>query len=210
LLGREAFVPKGEDPDTFIHGHGPAALEKILDEAVPLADYYFSSLKQRFGMSLEGKSQIASEVSRLLTKVNNPVDMDLLVRRAVDTLGVREEVLRRPIVRPGDSPESKRTTKALPATVSPMRDDVAERLMVSFPAVLRTVEKEQEARQWLCSKWQTVVDLILAEWQERGQVDIFRLAQRVDPDQAPEVTALALQGESIVETECDKMAADCL
>jgi hypothetical protein len=165
-------------------------------------------------MSLEGKSQIASEVSRLLTKVSNPVDMDLLVQRAVDTLGVREEVLRRPLMRPGYSLESKRTTKALPAAVSPMRDDVAERslvsLMLRFPAVLRTLEKEQEARQWLCSKWQTVVDLILAEWRERGQVDVFRLAQRVDPDQAPEITALALQGESIVETECDKMAADCL
>src|SRR5262245_63991983 len=89
MLGRAAFLPMGEDPDTFIHGHGPSALEKIIDEEVPLADYYFSSLKQRFGMSLEGKRQIASEVSRLLTKVNNPVDMDLLVARAVDTMGVR-------------------------------------------------------------------------------------------------------------------------
>ena len=214
LLGRAAFLPKGEDPDTFIHGHGPAALEKILDEAVPLADYYFSSLKQRFGMSLEGKSQIASEVSRLLAKVSNPVDMDLLVRRAVDTLGVREEVLRRPIVSPGYSLESKRPPKALPATVSPIRDDIAERslvsLMLRFPAVLRTVENEPDARQWLSSKWQTVVDLMLAEWQERGQVDVFRLAQRVDPDQAPEITALALEGESLLEAECDKMAADCL
>src|SRR5262245_63232971 len=82
--------------------------------------------------------------------------------------------------------------------------------MLRFPVVLRTVENEPDARQWLSSKWQTVVDLMLAEWQERGQVDVFRLAQRVDPDQAPEITALALEGESILEAECDKMAADCL
>jgi DNA primase len=214
LLGRAAFLPKDEDPDTYIHGHGPEALEKILDEAVPLADYHFSSLTQRFGMSLEGKSQIAGEVSRLLTKVNNPIDVDLLVRRAVDTLGVREEVLRRPIVTPGYSLRSKMIPKALSATPSPFRDDIAERslvsLMLRFPAVLRAVEKEGEARQWLSSKWQAVFDLILAEWQERRQVDVFRVAQRVHPDQAPEITALALQGESILETESDKMAADCL
>jgi DNA primase len=214
LLGRAAFLPKGEDPDTYIHGHGPEALEKILEEAVPLADYYFSSLKQRFGMSLEGKSQIASEVSRLLTKVNNPIEVDLLVRRAVDTLGVREEVLRRRVVTPGYSLGSKMPPKAMPATPSPIRDDIAERslvsLMLRFPAVLRAVEKEGEARQWLSSKWQAVVDLILAEWQERRQVDVFRVAQRVNPDQAPEITELALQGESILETECDEMAADCL
>jgi DNA primase len=213
-LGRAAFLPKDEDPDTYIHGHGPEALEKILDEAVPLADYHFSSLTQRFGMSLEGKSQIAGEVSRLLTKVNNPIDVDLLVRRAVDTLGVREEVLRRPIVTPGYSLRSKMIPKALSPTPSPIRDDIAERslvsLMLRFPAVLRAVEKEGEARQWLSSKWQAVFDLILAEWQERRQVDVFRVAQRVHPDQAPEITALALQGESILETESDKMAADCL
>jgi hypothetical protein len=179
-----------------------------------LADYYFSSLKQRFGMSLEGKSQIASEVSRLLTKVSNPIEVDLLVRRAVDTLGVREEVLRRPVVTPGYSLGSKRTPQDSPATPSPIRDDIAERslvsLMLRFPAVLGSVEKEGEARQWLSSKWQAVVDLILAEWQERRQVDVFRVAQRVHPDQAAEITALALQGESILETESDKMAADCL
>jgi DNA primase len=214
LLGRAAFLPKAEDPDTYIHSHGPEALEKILDQAVPLADYYFSWLKERFGMSLEGKSQIASEVSRLLTKVGNPIDMDLLVRRAVDTLGVREEVLRRPVATPGYALGPKMVRQVLPATASPIRDDIAERSLVSLmlrsPSVLLAVEKESEARQWLSSKWQAVVDLILIEWQERRQVDVFRVAQRVDPDQAPEIAALALQGESIPETECDKMAADCL
>ena len=214
LWGRAAFLPKDEDPDTYIHSHGPEALEKIVEQAVPLADYYFSWLKQRFGMSLEGKSQIAGEVSRLLTKVSNPIEVDLLVQRAVDTLGVREEVLRRPMATPGYPPRAKRSPQSLPATASPMRDDMAERslvsLMLRFPTVLRAVEKEGEVRQWLSSKWGDVVDLILAEWQEQRQVDVVRVAQRVPPDQAPDITALALQGENIPETECDKMAADCL
>ena len=214
LLGRAAFLPKGEDPDSYIHRHGPAALEKILEGAVPLADYYFSWLKQRFGMSLEGKSQIASEVSRVLTKVSNPIDVDLLVRRAVDTLGVREEVLRRQFAMTGGSLGSKVSPKALPATVSPIRDDVAERslvsLMLRFPAALRMFKQEAEARHWLSSKWQGMVDFILAEWQEREQVDVFRVAQRVHPDQAAEITALALQAENISESECSKMAEDCL
>lgn len=214
LLGRAAFLPKGEDPDSYIHRHGPAALEKILEGAVPLADYYFSWLKERFGMSLEGKSQIASEVSRVLTKVSNPIDVDLLVRRAVDTLGVREDVLRRPFAMTGRSLGSKVPPKTLPATVSPIRDDVAERslvsLMLRFPAALRMFEEEAEARHWLSSKWQGMVDFILAEWQEREQVDVFRLAQRVHPDQAAEISALALQAENISESECSKMAEDCL
>jgi DNA primase len=211
LLGRAAFLPKGEDPDTFVHSRGPEALERVLEQAVPLADYYFSSLEQRFGMGLEGKSQIASEVSRLLVKITNPFEMDLLVRRAVDTLGIREELLRRPApYRAG----AKMTGKVLSETVSDVRDDVAERslvsLMLCFPAVLRHVAEEPDVMQWLGSKWQGVVDVILAEWQERGKADVFRVAQKVAPDQASQLAALALQGESIPQAECAKMATDCL
>jgi DNA primase len=46
LFGQAAFLPNGEDPDTFIRSHGKAALEAILERAIPLADYYFSWLER--------------------------------------------------------------------------------------------------------------------------------------------------------------------
>jgi DNA primase len=212
LLGRAAFLPAGEDPDTFVHSHGPDALEKILGQAIPLADYYFSWLKQRFGMSLEGKSQIASEVSRLLAKLSKPIEVDLLVQRAVDTLGIREELLRR-APDAGYRPGAKTTVHASSEKPSQSRDDIAEQslvcLMLRGSSILRAVDKEREMRQWLSPKWRDIIDLILAEWQERGEVDVFRVAQKANPDSAGQITALALQGESIPEIECDRMAADC-
>jgi DNA primase len=213
LLGRAAFLPAGEDPDTFVHSHGPEGLEQILDHAIPLADYYFSWLKQRFGMSLEGKSQIASEVGRLLAKLSNPFELDLLVQRAVDTLGIREELLRRSAPSSGYRPGGKSAIQASSGKSSESRDDIAEQSLVSLmlrgSSVLRAVEKEKEIRQWLSPKWRNIVDLILGEWQEQGKVDVFRIAQKADPDTAGQITALVLQGESISEIECDRIAADC-
>jgi DNA primase len=213
LLGRAAFLPAGEDPDTFVHSHGPDALEKVVDQAIPLADYYFSWLKQRFGMSLEGKSQIAGEVSRLLAKLSNPFEVDLLVQRAVDTLGIREELLRRSVPGSGGRPGAKPIVQASSEKASPSRDDIAEQSLVSLmlrgPSVVRSVEKEKEVRQCFSPKWREIVDLILAEWQERGEVDVFRVTQRLDPDRAGQITALALQADSVPEIESDKMAADC-
>ena len=104
MFGCAAFLPKGEDPDTFVRAKGKPALEAVLDRAVPLADFYYSWLEQRHGKTLEGKSQIASEISRLLAKVTNPFEVDLLVGRAVDMLGIREELLRRPRPGPGAGP----------------------------------------------------------------------------------------------------------
>ena len=96
LLGRAAFLPKGEDPDTFVRSHGKDAVEKVLDQAVPLADYYFSWLQRRHGSTLEGKSQTASEVSRVLAKVTNRIRSRSLDSPGGGTWAIREELLRRP------------------------------------------------------------------------------------------------------------------
>jgi len=210
LLGRAAFLPLGEDPDTFIRGRGKAALEAILDQAVPLADYYFTWLEQRHGKTLEGKSQIASEVSRVLAKVNNAFEVDLLIRRAVDMLGIREELLRRP---PG-RPPAVNGRQALSVAIPKNRDEVAQRslagLMLRLPALTERLTQEFEARQWFSPTWRGVVDAIITQWQERGNIDLFRLTQALPTELGSEIAALALEGENLSDAECAKMADDCL
>lgn len=214
LLGRTAFLPKGEDPDTFVRGQGKAALEGILDRAVPLADYYFSWLEQLYGTSLEGKSQIAGEISRLLGKIENPFEVDLLVGRAVDRLGVREELLRRsPVHNRGRTNVQNQASPAAPPK-SESRDDAAERslvsLMLRFPSVIRRMEEEKDLESLIDPKWRDLVERIFAVWRSEGELDVARLAQAVPSDQASRITALAMEAESVPEMECDKMAADCL
>jgi len=212
LFGQAAFLPDGEDPDSFVRSQGKAALEAVLERATPLADYYFSWLEQRYGKTLAGKSQIAGEISRVLAKVSNPFDVDLLVRRAVDTLGVREELLRRPAL--GNRPAAKSGIAAASPPATANRDDFAERslvgLMLRFPAIVEQVAGESEISQWMGPKWGAVVDLVLAQWQELGKVDLFRVAQSSPPDAASELAALALAGEAIAEDEGARIAADCL
>src|SRR6266508_2235796 len=210
LLGRAAFLPPGEDPDTFIRSWGKAALEAILDHAVPLADYYFTWLEQRYGKTLEGKSQIASEVSRVLAKVNNAFEVDLLIRRAVDMLGIREELLRRPPSRPA----AVNARQALSVAIPKNRDEVAQRslagLMLRLTALTERLSQEIEARQWFGLTWRGVVDAIITQWQERGNIDLFRLTQALPTELGSEIAALALEGENLSDAECAKMADDCL
>jgi DNA primase len=211
LFGRAAFLPRGQDPDTFVRGRGKAALEVILDQAVPLAHYYFSWLEQRYGKTLEGKSQIANEVGRVLGKVGNAFEVDLLIARAIDQLGIREDSLRRHAAKPGAQP----MTRNSPATVSPTRrEDKAERLLVSamlrLSAVVESVASDNDARQGFSPMWGPVVDGIVAEWQEHGKIDVSRLTQDLAPEIAGEMAALALEGDNFSDVECAKIAADCL
>ncbi len=213
LFGRAAFLPGGEDPDTFVRRRGKAALEAVLERAVSLPDYFFDWLARRFGTTLEGKSQIAAEVGRVLAKVNNPFEMDLLVRRAVDHLGIREELLRRPAARPAMArPAAQRA--AAPAAPASMREDAAERslvaLMLRADSALATIAEEKEAPQWFGPKWRAVVDGMVREWLERGEVDVARLTQELPGGLGGEVAALALGAEELSDAECARMVTDCL
>ena len=216
LPGRAAFLPKGQDPDAFVRANGREALERIIDQAIPLADYCFSWLEGQYGKNLEGKSQIAKEIGRLLAKVQNPFEADLLVRRAVDSLGIREELLRLPS-RPS-APEGRGRSMAEGASRGPLqratREDLAERLLISlmlrFPSLIRQAGQESELERFVSPKWKEIFEGVLLQWKEDGKVDGARLAQGLSPDRASEVAALLLEGESIPEEEGDAMMLDCL
>ena len=214
LLGRAAFLPKGDDPDTFVRGRGKAALEAVLDQAVALADNYFSSLEQRYGRTLEGKSQIAGEVSRLLAKVNNAFEADLLARRAVDILGVREELLRRPSRTAASRAGFPRAQAAVPSANVQSRDDFAARslvsLMLRLPAVVESISRKPEARPWFGTLWGAVVDSVVMQWQERGQIDVAQLLEGLPAQLASDIAALSLERENLTDAECAQMAEDCL
>jgi DNA primase len=216
LLGRAAFLPAGEDPDTFVRGQGKAALDQLLDRSIPMADYYFSWLEQRYGRSMEAKSQIAGEISRLLKKVHNPFEVDLLVARAVDSLGIREELLRVELRYSSANP------RALPAPgVSAIkardRDHIADRsligLILRFSEIGRYVFeeiKDIDVWQWFGASWSPILELIRADWQEQGSVDVSRIAAKLDPEGAALVAGLAIEAETIAGGEAKQMASDCV
>jgi DNA primase len=214
LLGRAALLPKGEDPDTFVRSRGKEVLEQMLNQAPPLADYYFSWLEERYGKTLQGKSQTAGEIGRLLAKVTNPFEADLLIRRAVDRIGIREESLRRPASGSFKGSPSKSIINLMPGSGALARDDVAERslvsLMLRFPSAVREFDKEKKAREWMEPRWQEVVDVVVSEWHEKGSVDVFRVAQKLSPERGSEITAFVIEAEKVSETEAGQIAADCL
>ncbi|MGH7770479.1 MAG: DNA primase [Candidatus Binatia bacterium] len=214
LLGLGAFLPKGEDPDTFVRSKGKEALEKqILDLASPLADFYFNWLRERYGPSLQGKSQIAQEISRVLAKVRNPLEADLLAATAADRLGIRENLLREALRAAGDN---KRPSAPLPSagTVPEAGKEKTERLLIAlmlrFPAMIERAEKESELPSLLSPAWNEILQAILTEWRKRNSVDAAGLAERFSSERASKIAGLVLEAETIAEDESEKMMGDLI
>lgn len=221
LWGRAAFLPGNEDPDTFVRTHGKDALEGVLERAVPIVDFYLDWLRERHGTSLEGKSRSAAEVSKILAKVTNPNERDLLARRAADLLGVREESLRRQagggpatVARaPGKDPGG--AGRPLPPSAAgwTLGDDRAEAslvaLMLRFPAVVTALRREP-MEKLVSDKWSEMIRRMFAIAAADGGLEVGALTEGLPPELASEVTGLVLQGQEFAESEREQMTRDCL
>ena len=197
------------------------ALEQVLERAVPIVDFYLNWLRDNHGTSLGGKSRLADEVSRMLAKVTNPLDRDLLARRSADLLGIREELLRRQaggMVAPGTG-----ASASVNRNVGRQARDTGDRgslgedraeaalvaLMLRFPAVVTTV-RGQPMEKLVTEKWREVIRRILAGPETGAEVAVGVLTEGLPAELASEISALVLSGQEIAEEERDRMTADCL
>jgi len=133
LWGRGAFLPAGEDPDTFVRAQGRVALEGVLAAAEPLVEAFVGELAGPKAEAVGRYAQAAREVARLLKRVREPHEFDVLVRLAAQRLGVREETLRSegaPGGAPAAAPDEPHAPGAEATLVELMAEDatLAERV----------------------------------------------------------------------------------
>jgi DNA primase len=214
VLGKGAFLPGGEDPDSFVRARGKEALEAILNRSVPIADYYLGWLERQHGKTLEGKSRTAQEVSRVLAKVRNPFEADLLARRAADALGIREELLRSA---PSATQVRARSLASAPhpsVAKNVLAADFAERsllgLMLRFPTLAGKHLQRQDLAHLISGKWKDVILCVRSLWQKENKIEVASLMQQLSPEEAAEVSGILLEAETVEEAESEKMMEDCV
>jgi len=133
LWGRGAFLPAGEDPDTFVRAQGRAGLEGVLAAAEPLVEAFVGELAGPKRDAVGRHAEAAREVARLLKRVREPHEFDVLARLAAQRLGVREETLRSegaPGVAPAATPDEPHAPGEEATLVDLIAEDaaLAERL----------------------------------------------------------------------------------
>jgi len=113
LLGRGVFIPSGFDPDTLVRDRGAQALTELIESSELLVDYFLREQASAAGATLSGKARAAERVAEVLRMVANPFEFDLLARKAADSLGVDEELLRKEARKGGAAnPLTRRSTGA--------------------------------------------------------------------------------------------------
>ncbi len=92
---RFLFLPEGEDPDSLVRAEGPDAFRaRLVQQAQPLADYFFQQLMQEADPStLEGKAHLATLAGPLLEKIPGNTLRLLMRQRLGQLTGLSGEAL---------------------------------------------------------------------------------------------------------------------
>lgn len=94
LPARVVVLPVGHDPDTFIREFGRERLEEQVALAMPLADFVFTRLVERYGAGLEGKARIGAELRNMLAGLaGHQLQHSLFVAHFSQKLGISPEQL---------------------------------------------------------------------------------------------------------------------
>lgn len=88
------FLPEGEDPDSYVRGHGKGAFESLLAGAQPLSEFMLQELGRRTELrSAEGRAKFLQDAKPLIKQVTAPLLSLMLRKRVADLAGVTQAEL---------------------------------------------------------------------------------------------------------------------
>ena len=94
--GRQAhfvFLPDGEDPDSLVRKRGTLGFRALLNEALPLSDYFFSTLINDVDISsIDGRARLAARAQPLIEQMPDGAFRDLMREALAERTGARRVV----------------------------------------------------------------------------------------------------------------------
>ena len=87
-------VTDGKDPDEFVKKNGKLAFKKLIDEALPYADYKFSILRKNIDItSTEGRVEFLKRAAAVLRDLS-PVEADIYIKKLAQETKISEGAIR--------------------------------------------------------------------------------------------------------------------
>lgn len=121
LAARVALLPQGHDPDSYVREQGRAAIDALVESALPLAEFFLDALIARHGLSLGGKAQIVQELKPLIRSARKQEQRELMVAHFAGRLGLSTDYFRGGAVPPGpEAPPSPEETCETAAPEQPL------------------------------------------------------------------------------------------
>ncbi len=214
LFGYGAFLPAGDDPDTFVQREGYEAMTALLANATPLLDFYLHRAVRPESTVAE-RGAVAQQVATWLRKVTDPLVAEMMVRQAADRLRMPENELRaivdatftksRPIARESPRPVGPQRPLGLAADA----EELLVTLMLQEPDVIAIVDREGALDDFDDGPWRALAVDLVASVREHAPLDSATVLGRLDDATAARITGRLLASHDDEATR-RQIVVDCL
>ena len=128
---RFLFLPKEDDPDSFVRANGAGAFEAMLREARPLSEFLLSELARQVDMgTAEGRARLVADAKPLLKRVAAPALQMQLVKQLAAAVGMtQDEIGQLTEIRTGATQEVRRQAPRRTDARAPVDGKLEQRLM---------------------------------------------------------------------------------
>ncbi len=207
LWGHAAFLPTGDDPDTFVRREGKDAALALLTRAAPLLEFYLDRAVTPTSTPAE-RAAVAARVAGWLAKITDPFEYDITVRRAAERLGLGEAMLRR-------QPTAPKPTRIAPvSTKAPGPEALLVELMLTSPAAVSRVDAADAVALFTDTMLRSLAEEIVTTVRRGDAVDAAALLTRLDDATAARIAgrlvAEAPDSDADAEATVGRLVDDCI
>lgn len=221
-------LPRGYDPDSYLHEFGAESFQQLSDQALSMIDFLLESAIQSHGVSVEGKIKILTDISEPLSNIADPVARSIYIRYVSERINVDEAVVvekvkfdasRKKMIKQNQDGRKNRVGHVTPNGFqqdSVMTSDAIrlERqivaMMLKSPSTVAGVEKSGVLNYFQDKTLASIGQKIISDSDENNN-EIAGLMNRIDDDEQRRViAALSISDESWDQKSCDNLLAQFL
>jgi len=225
LLGRGVFIPSGFDPDALVRDRGAQALNELIESSELLVDYFIHEEQRALGgpgAPIDKRSEAAQRIGEKLRLVSDELQFNLLVRKAVSLLGLRqteEKIIREFGRQGGAGNQSMRRTggsgavPSRPARTAARGDAVAQAeigllaIALNFPDLRADIAAQVPSIEFHDPMLAAMLEDVCLSEEPRATLEVRILAGLSD-DQRERLSALVVGPLMIDADAARKMATD--